>query len=248
MPVDTQRIKNFNENLKSAKAKSAKIDAEIEFNSKEIDTLCKELSADIGRQITPENAEAVLNELNAELMNTLEVGESILNRISEEERALANNANLSMQTGGQVGMTAQPMNTGVQAGVLNNTNGQEMPMMQPQVTQAGNGAGMQFGLPGMQTTNIGSVSGMNPNMAQQNVNGMQPNMAQQAINGMMPQSNVRQPIPGIPGMGAQMQQTSAPVTGQAVYGTIPGMVPQVQNGEQEEVTIPNMFGTPIVEL
>ena len=82
--VDLAQVKQYNTLLKQYKDQAAKIRAEIEFNSKELDNLCTELSNELGIQVTPENIEQIYNERVAKINSTLESGMEILSRIQQE--------------------------------------------------------------------------------------------------------------------------------------------------------------------
>lgn len=82
--VDLAQVKQYNTLLKQYKDQAAKIRAEIEFNSKELNNLCTELSNELGIQVTPENIEQIYNERVAKINSTLESGMEILSRIQQE--------------------------------------------------------------------------------------------------------------------------------------------------------------------
>lgn len=82
--VDVAQVKQYNTLLKQYKDQATKIRAEIEFNSKELNTLCAELSSELGIQVTPENIEQVYNERVEKINSTLESGMEILSRVQRE--------------------------------------------------------------------------------------------------------------------------------------------------------------------
>lgn len=86
--VDIAQVKQYNNLLKQYKDQATKISAEIEFNSKELNNLCSELSAELGIEVTPDNIEQVYNERVAKINSTLQSGMEILNRIQSETSAM----------------------------------------------------------------------------------------------------------------------------------------------------------------
>lgn len=83
--IDVERIKSYNNSLKTYKEKGAKLLAEAEFTEKELIKLCQELTQELGVQVTVENIEQIYAQRVAKIEDTLRTGEEILNRIKSEE-------------------------------------------------------------------------------------------------------------------------------------------------------------------
>ena len=88
--VNIEQVKQYNASLKQYRDKAAQIKAGIDFNKNELDRLCKELSTELGIEVTPENVEQIRAKQIEEIESTLRTGNEILNRIKNEE-ANANN-------------------------------------------------------------------------------------------------------------------------------------------------------------
>lgn len=88
--INIDTIKQYNASLREYKEKSSKLRAEIEFSQKELDRQCKELSAELGIEVTPDNIKTILDERIAKINNTITVGTEILDRIKAEEKAAEN--------------------------------------------------------------------------------------------------------------------------------------------------------------
>jgi predicted lipase len=87
--INIEQVRAYNASLREYKEKSSKLRAEIEFNQKELDKQCSELSASLGIQVTPDNIQQILEERVAKIKNTMEVGTEILNRIKNEEATIS---------------------------------------------------------------------------------------------------------------------------------------------------------------
>lgn len=109
--INIEQVRAYNASLREYKEKSSKLRAEIEFNQKELDKQCSELSASLGIQVTPDNIQQILEERVAKIKNTMEVGTEILNRIKNEEATISQaNSQMPGQMPGQMPVqpTAQP--------------------------------------------------------------------------------------------------------------------------------------------
>lgn len=82
--VDINQVKQYNATLRQYKDQASKISAEIDFNKKELASICAELTAELGVTVTPENIEQIYNERVAKIQSTLASGNEILNRIRQE--------------------------------------------------------------------------------------------------------------------------------------------------------------------
>lgn len=87
--VNLEEIKKYNSSLKMYKDKAASLNAEIEYNSKELDSLCAELTAELGTQVTRENVEQIYNDQVSKINSTLQSGTAVLSKIASEEQAIA---------------------------------------------------------------------------------------------------------------------------------------------------------------
>ena len=83
--VNIEDVKKYNQELKKYQDQASQIKAGIEYNTKELERLCRELSAELGVTVTPENIEQIRAERLAKIENTLRVGNEILQRIKNEE-------------------------------------------------------------------------------------------------------------------------------------------------------------------
>lgn len=146
MSIDIARIKQFNARVTQAKNDIAQSKAELDISQKEVQKLCAELTAELGYSVTPDNVMDVYNNYCAQVEQTLNNGEQILNRIGQ--------ATAESQTfgAGQVFGGASQSNV-VQNGGAGNTG-----------TQAGvqNGGMMGNGIPSMAQQNTAN-GGANPN-------------------------------------------------------------------------------------
>lgn len=80
-----EEIKSYNASLKQYKDRAASLKAEIEYTNKELDTLCAELTAELGKQVTRDNIEQVYNEQISMINSTLQSGKAVLSKIAAEE-------------------------------------------------------------------------------------------------------------------------------------------------------------------
>ena len=90
--VNLDDIRKYNASLKQYKDKAASLNAEIEYTNRELDSLCAELTAELGVQVTRENVEEIYNEQIAKINSTLQSGNAVLAKIASEEQALATGA------------------------------------------------------------------------------------------------------------------------------------------------------------
>lgn len=109
MAVDVARVRQYNARLATNKEKTAQLRAEVNMTNNEIAQLCAELSKELGREITPENAMAEYEQYIAQLESTLTAGEQILDRVENTGSHVADgvdSGNVFNQP--QVGQVAQP--------------------------------------------------------------------------------------------------------------------------------------------
>ena len=83
--INIEDVKKYNASLREYKDKSAKLRAEIDFSKAELERQCKELTAELGIEVTPDNVQEVLEERVKKIQNTMSVGNEILERIKMEE-------------------------------------------------------------------------------------------------------------------------------------------------------------------
>ncbi|MBR1454066.1 MAG: hypothetical protein IJ593_05435 [Lachnospiraceae bacterium] len=112
--VDINAVRQYNASLKEYQQKSAQMRAAIEFNKKELNRLCEELSTELGMTVTPENIEQVRDAKIEEINNSLEIGNQMLNRIKAEEEIARNSStvgsvNHGSANNGGFGGTARPV-------------------------------------------------------------------------------------------------------------------------------------------
>lgn len=79
--VDVQRVKKYNDALKSAKESSSKIDTEISYAKRELERLCAELSTELGEAVTVDNVAEIYTRESEKIERTLNMGEEILARV-----------------------------------------------------------------------------------------------------------------------------------------------------------------------
>lgn len=81
-----EQVKQYNNTLKQYRTKSAQLNAEIEYINKEIDSLCAELTSELGIQVTKENIEQICKEQSDKIITTLQSGNAVLAKIASEEQ------------------------------------------------------------------------------------------------------------------------------------------------------------------
>lgn len=109
MAVDVARVRQYNARLATNKEKTAQLRAEVNMTNNEIAQLCAELSKELGREITPENAMDEYEQYIAQLESTLTAGEQILDRVENTGNQVAetvDSGNVFNQP--QVEQVAQP--------------------------------------------------------------------------------------------------------------------------------------------
>lgn len=83
--VNIEDIKKYNSSLKQCRDRAASLKAEIEYTNKEIDTICNELSAELGITVTRDNIEQIYNEQLEKINSALQSGNAVLAKIASEE-------------------------------------------------------------------------------------------------------------------------------------------------------------------
>lgn len=87
MGIDLERVREYNKRCNSYKEKLSELSAERKIVSANLDNICKQLEKQLGREVTPQNIEEVYQAESLKVMNTLEAGESILQRIERAENS-----------------------------------------------------------------------------------------------------------------------------------------------------------------
>lgn len=82
--INLDEVKKYNASLKQYKDQSAQLNAQKEFISKEIDTMCAELTKELGIPVTRDNAEQVCSDLCTKINNSLASGNVVLSKIASE--------------------------------------------------------------------------------------------------------------------------------------------------------------------
>lgn len=84
--INLDEVKQYNATLKQYREKAANLNAEIEYTNKELDALCAELTAELGKPVTRDNIEQIYNEQVASIESTLQSGKAVLAKIAGEEQ------------------------------------------------------------------------------------------------------------------------------------------------------------------
>lgn len=82
--INIDEIKNYNSSLKQYREKAASLKAQIEYTNQELDNLCKELTAELGKEVTRENIEQIYTEEVTKIQSTLQSGNAVLAKIASE--------------------------------------------------------------------------------------------------------------------------------------------------------------------
>lgn len=96
MTINVAEIKRYNAELKAQTDKAAKLKAEIDFNTNELNRVCAELTAELGVEVSIHNLEEIYNDRVAKTLNTLESGKEILRRIADGEANINNTATVEV--------------------------------------------------------------------------------------------------------------------------------------------------------
>ena len=83
--INIEEIKQYNNNLKQQRDKAATLKAQIEYATNELNTLCKELSAELGKEVTVDNVAQIYDEEVTKIQSTLTAGNAVLAKIAGEE-------------------------------------------------------------------------------------------------------------------------------------------------------------------
>ena len=107
--IDLSQVRQYNSTLKTYKDQSASLNAEIEYTNNEIDSLCAQLTQELGIQVTRDNIEQVYNDEVAKINSTLQSGNAVLAKIASEEQNRANSNTVGNTSGAAPQMTSTPV-------------------------------------------------------------------------------------------------------------------------------------------
>ena len=107
--IDLSQVRQYNSTLKTYKDQSASLNAEIEYTNNEIDSLCAQLTQELGIQVTRDNIEQVYNDEVAKINSTLQSGNAVLAKIASEEQSRANSNTVGNTSGAAPQMTSTPV-------------------------------------------------------------------------------------------------------------------------------------------
>lgn len=88
--INIEEIKQYNASLKEQREKASSLKAQIDYTTKELEQLCKELSAELGMEVTKDNIEQIYNDEVNKINSTLQSGKAVLTKIANEGNAVAN--------------------------------------------------------------------------------------------------------------------------------------------------------------
>ena len=121
--LDLERIRQYNKKCNDYKNKLSNIMAERKIMKDNLDNLCRQLSAQLGMEVTPDNLSQVYEERSQAIMQTLESGEDILRRIEGADSGVGTGT-----VAGDNFANATPLNV---APNVNDGFGQATPAPQP---------------------------------------------------------------------------------------------------------------------
>ena len=84
--LNIPEIREYNRELKEYTRKFSDMRAKMDLNTKEVNRLCAELTAELGVEVTPANLEQIYADCVEKINNQLTVGKEILARIKTEEQ------------------------------------------------------------------------------------------------------------------------------------------------------------------
>lgn len=83
--VNIEDIRKYNSTLKQYKEQAATLKAEIDYTNKELDSLCEELTAELGVTVTRDNIEEIYNAQVNKIQSALQSGNAVLAKIASEQ-------------------------------------------------------------------------------------------------------------------------------------------------------------------
>lgn len=107
--IDLSQVRQYNSTLKAYKDQSASLNAEIEYTNNEIDSLCAQLTQELGIQVTRDNIKQVYNDEVAKINSTLQSGNAVLAKIASEEQNRANSNTVGSTSGAAPQMASTPV-------------------------------------------------------------------------------------------------------------------------------------------
>lgn len=107
--IDLSQVRQYNSTLKTYKDQSASLNAEIEYTNNEIDSLCAQLTQELGIPVTRDNIEQVYNDEVAKINSTLQSGNAVLAKIASEEQNRANSNTVGSTSGAAPQMASTPV-------------------------------------------------------------------------------------------------------------------------------------------
>ena len=107
--IDLSQVRQYNSALKTYKDQSASLNAEIEYTNNEIDSLCAQLTQELGIQVTRDNIKQVYNDEVAKINSTLQSGNAVLAKIASEEQNRANSNTVGNTSGATPQMASTPV-------------------------------------------------------------------------------------------------------------------------------------------
>ena len=107
--IDLSQVRQYNSTLKTYKDQSASLNAEIEYTNNEIDSLCAQLTQELGIQVTRDNIKQVYNDEVAKINSTLQSGNAVLAKIASEEQNRANSNTVGSTSGAAPQMASTPV-------------------------------------------------------------------------------------------------------------------------------------------
>lgn len=107
--IDLSQVRQYNSTLKTYKDQSASLNAEIEYTNNEIDSLCAQLTQELGIQVTRDNIKQVYNDEVAKINSTLQSGNAVLAKIASEEQNRANGNTVGSTSGAAPQMASTPV-------------------------------------------------------------------------------------------------------------------------------------------
>lgn len=84
--INLEQIRVYNNTLKQYKDKAASLKAEMEYTNKELDSLCAELTTELGVQVTRDNINQIYEDQINKINSTLNAGTAVLTKIASEEQ------------------------------------------------------------------------------------------------------------------------------------------------------------------
>lgn len=95
--IDINEIKQYNASLKTQREKAATLKATIDYTTKELEQLCKELSAELGVEVTKDNIQQIYNDEVNKINSTLQSGKAVLAKIANEGNVAPTASTVSVQ-------------------------------------------------------------------------------------------------------------------------------------------------------